>query len=303
MDLSVVITTYNRAEVLRTLLESLEGQSDLAFQVIVAIDGSTDSTHEMLARLCPSYDLKWVDTKCAGYGLAVARNMGIVAADGKAVVVVDDDSFPDSDFVAAHKKSVREGVISAGPRFPANPEHDHRLAWKMEELLKLPALVPFSIPELRRDWPNVYLLENNICLFREDWIRIGLFSERLKLYGFIGQEFFARTEFLGLKFQLNPAASIRHHGELAGDNGLHTARKIRERRRAELLRPSLMSPRQFQAQIAWARAFADGSTSSSWPGWRWHAFLALPWRYLHRNAGESRRWLRSRLTIQAQFPR
>jgi len=295
MDLSIVITTYNRAGVLKKLLKSLEAQSDNEFQVVVAIDGSTDGTNEMLAGLRAPYDLKWVDSKCKDYGLAVARNMGILAADRKAVVVIDDDSFPDPGFVAAHKETVRAGVITSGPRFPADPRADPRLAWKMEEFLKPPQRVPFTISEMRRDWPNVYLLENNICLPRADWIAMGLFSERLKLYGFIGQEFFARAQFFGLSFQLNPDASIRHYGELAGDNGLDTERKVRETRRAELLRPSLMSNRQMRAQIAWARAHADGEELPSFPAWKWRASLALPLRVLRRNLGHGRRWLRSKL--------
>lgn len=295
MSLTIVITTYNRAEVLRELLQSLEVQSDQDFQVIVAIDGSTDGTHEILAGLRPSFDLKWVDTECSEYGLAVARNMGILAADGQAVVVLDDDSFPDPDFVAAHKQSVRAGVITGGPRFPADPRNDPRLAWKMEEFLKLPPQVPFTIPELRRDWPKAMLLENNICLLREDWIAMGLFSERLKIYGFIGQEFFARADFFGLSFQLNPAASIRHRGELAGDNGLDTARKIRQTSRAQLLRPTLMTPRHFRAQIAWARALAEGRAVPQLPTWRWQAYLALPWRSMRRTIGRGKLWLRQRL--------
>jgi hypothetical protein len=207
-------------------------------------------------------------------------------------VVLDDDSFPDPGFVAAHKSSARKGVITAGPRHPADAKTDPRLAWKMQELLRLPPLTPKSIPEMHRDWPNVYLLENNICLLREDWIGMGLFSERLKLYGFIGQEFFARAEFLEMQFQLNADAAIRHHGELAGDNGLHTAKKIKQTRRAELLRPTLMAPHHYEAQIAWARACADGKTAPDMPPWRWHARVLMPARALRRIAGRGKRWLR-----------
>jgi len=293
-DLSIVITTYNRARVVERLLGSLEAQSDRDFQVVVAIDGSTDGTAQMLAGLRPEFDLAWVDTECTGYGLAVARNMGILRAEGRAVVVLDDDSFPDPGFVAAHKAAVAPGVITAGPRFPADPEGDPRLAWKARELMRLPPLMPLTIPEMRRDWPTAYLLENNICLLREDWIAAGLFSERLKLYGFIGQEFFARAEFLGLTYQLCPQAAIRHHGELAGDNGLHNSGKKRQTRRAELLRPTLMTPRHFEAQIAWARARADGTPPPPLPSWQWQARLALPWRALRRVLGQGRRWVRKK---------
>jgi GT2 family glycosyltransferase len=275
-SLSIVVTTFNRAGVLGSLLESLSAQSDMDFQVVVAIDGSTDGTETLLSSLRLPFALKWVNTHCSGYGLAVARNLGILAADGAAVAILDDDSFPEPDYVSAHKKSVLAGVITGGPRTPADAGNE-RMKWKMRELAKLPPLSPMGLPELRRDWPNAYLIENNICMLREDFISTGLFSERLKMYGFIGQEFFARAEFLGLKYQYNPSAEVSHHGEIAGDNGFSLDRKARQTRLAALLRPSLMQPHQFQAQVEWARAKAEGRHASL-PPFGLHAAAALPWR-------------------------
>ncbi len=212
----------------------------------------------MLGGLRPGYDLKWINTHCPGYGLAVARNQGILAADGKVVVILDDDSVPQPGFLAAHLASARSGVITGGPRTPSDPS-DARMLWKMRKLAELPALTPLTIAELRRDWPEVYLVENNISLLREDWIGMGLFSERLKIYGYIGQEFFGRARFLDMAYQFNPAAEIIHHGEVEGDNGLLRSRKVRETRLASFVLPTLMKPSHYRAQIAWAAARAAGA--------------------------------------------
>lgn len=290
MSLSIVITTYNRARVLVDLLHSLSTQTDPDFQVVVAIDGSTDDTEAALASIEVPYDLKWVNTHCTGYGLAVARNLGILAADRDAVAILDDDSFPEPGYVAAHKRSVAAGVITGGPRNPADAGNE-RMAWKMQELGKLPALTPMSITQLRRDWPNAYLIENNICMLRGDFIAMGMFSERLKIYGYIGQEFFGRAEYLGLRYQYNPAAVVSHHGEIAGDNGFAVSRKVRETQLAGLLRPSLMKPSHYDAQVAWARARADGRDADL-PPFRLHAAIALPWRVSRNAAKSARRGLR-----------
>ncbi|WP_027715118.1 glycosyltransferase family 2 protein [Desulfuromonas sp. TF] len=292
MDLSIVITTYNRAPVLERLLLGLEDQTDCNFQVVVAIDGSTDGTEEMLAGLKTAYDLKWVNTHCTGYGLAVARNMGIAATDGEAVVIIDDDSFPEPGFVAAHKQSVVQRTITGGPRNPADPA-DVRMAWKMRELGRLPARTSMSFDQLRQEWPHAYLIENNICLFREDWIDIGLFSERLKMYGFIGQEFFARAEYLGYSYQYNPDAAILHHGEIEGDNGFLRKKKLRQIRLATFLRPTLMTPAHYQAQVEWARCLSEGRPETlSLPPFLLKAGLAFPWRYMRAVTTETRRHLR-----------
>jgi glycosyltransferase involved in cell wall biosynthesis len=290
MSLSIVITTYNRAGALRGLLEHLANQTDTDFQVVVAIDGSTDDTESMLASLSVPFDLTWVNTYCKGYGLAIARNLGILAADRPAVAILDDDSYPVPGYVAAHKASVAAGVITGGPRMPADAGNT-RMAWKMQELLKLPATTPMTIPYLRQAWPNAYLIENNICMRREDFIAMGLFSEQLKMYGYIGQEFFGRAQFLSLQYQFNPEAAVMHHGEFAGDNGFSSERKQREIQISTLLRPSLMTARHYRAQIAWARAAASGS-SAPLPSFRMHAILALPWRVSRLAAAALKRRLR-----------
>lgn len=294
VEISLVITTFNRSAGLERLLQVLDDGPDRDFQVVVAIDGSTDDTEAMLARQRPGFDLKWVNTHCPDYGLAVARNAGILAADGRVVVVLDDDSFPEPGFIAAHRDSARPGVITGGPRRPSDPA-DTRMMAKVARLDSLPPLSPKTIRTLDRERPDLFLIENNISLLREDWIAMGLFSERLKLYGFIGQEFFARARFLDLSYQYNPAAAVMHHGEMEGDNGLRRSRKTRQTRMAALLRPTLMTPRHFQAQIAWARARADGAPEVTLPAWRVQAGLALPLRWLKTKAGEARRGLRDRI--------
>lgn len=291
MTLSLVITTFNRAGPLEELLRSLEAQTDKDFQVVVAIDGSTDDTEDMLARLAPAYDLKWVNTHCSAYGLAVARNHGILAADGRAVVILDDDSFPEPGLVAAHRASVRAGTITGGPRWPSDPAAE-RMAWKARELLRVPPLTPMTVAELQRDYPNAYLIENNICMLRDDWIGMGLFSERLKLYGYIGQEFFARARHLGLRYQVNPDAGVCHRGELEGDNGIGRSRKTRQTNLSALIRPSLMTPAHYRAQIAWADASSKGLPAPSMPPFALHAALSAPHRLVAMASAPAKRFLK-----------
>ena len=117
MLMSVVITTFNREDVLRQNLDCFMKQTDKNFEVVVAIDGSTDGTVEMLKNYDSFFDLRWVDTKETNdYCLAKARNMGIVETKGKAVIILDDDSFPVENFIAAHRSSVKSKVLTGGFR-------------------------------------------------------------------------------------------------------------------------------------------------------------------------------------------
>jgi hypothetical protein len=170
-------------------------------------------------------------------------------------------------------------VITGGPRRPADAE-DERQAWKMRELGRLPSCQPLSIERLRRDNPRLVLTEVNICMFRQDFIGMGLFSERLKLYGFIGQEFFARAQYLGYEYQYNPDADMIHRRQQDGDNGLSLRRKYRQTRIATALRQTLMQPRYYDAQVRWARCMAEGRVDcGQLPSFWLRAALAFPYRY------------------------
>ena len=220
MLLSVVIVTYNRSDVLKQNLDKFKEQTDKNFEVVVAIDGSTDDTVKMLENYESDFSLKWVDTgETNKYCLAKARNMGIIETSGKAVVVLDDDSFPAPQFVEEHKKSAKNRILTGGYRNshdPNDPMHS-----KMSRLLN--AYGDCSPKQI-----NEILVENNCCMLRKDWIGCGMFSERFEGYGGCGQEFFMRLAYLGYGYQFNPKAMIFHHKEFEGDNGLTRDKKNKQ---------------------------------------------------------------------------
>ena len=292
MSLTIVITTFNRQAVLKRLLESLSNQTDADFHVVVAIDGSTDGTEAMLQRLNTPFPLRWVNTHCEGYGLAVARNLGILAATTELVAIIDDDCFPDTGYVAAYKQSARRRTITGGPRAPALASDSKQVA-KMVELDRLPRAEPITFDRLRQDWPRAVATECNIGMYRSDLIEMGLFSERLKIYAFIGQEFFARARHLGFQYQYDPDAAIVHHRQRLGDNDLSKWRRKWQTTLATALRPSLMTPPQYEVQVQWARrmaaAYPDPCELPPLPKSLW---VAAPFRFIRNRAGDVRRRLR-----------
>lgn len=214
MSLTIVIATFNRKNVLKKLLKCLERQSDRGFEVVVVVDGSTDGTQEWLERYRKEspFGLRWFDTGLTDtYGLAIARNKGIKEAHGKAVVILDDDSFPTRHFVEEHKKSVTPKVLTGGwiqindPYYPGTE--------RMEEYLDVYGdctpkdFTPFT----KQKHKNV--IENNICMYKQDWLDAGMFDESVNEYGIIGYEFFDRLIERGYKYQFNPRARIDHKEE------------------------------------------------------------------------------------------
>ena len=100
-DVSVVLSTYNRADVLPRALESLLGQEyDRGrYEVVVVDNNSTDGTREQIEMFCAkASNFRYVfEPK---QGLSHARNAGILAARAPVIAFTDDDVRASRDWVS-----------------------------------------------------------------------------------------------------------------------------------------------------------------------------------------------------------
>ena len=212
VPLSIVVATYARSALLKALIESLTQQTDMAFEVVVAIDGSPDDTEAMLEayRSQSPFEIRWLNTNMVdAYGLATARNAGIKAARGTAVVILDDDSIPVPEFVAEHKATVTVRTLTGGARI--STETTDNLAEKNRLYLEIFGdSCPGAIVSIRG---HGSIVENNTCMFKSDWLGSGLFDESIQWYGGIGQNFMHRLQSAGYQYQFNPRAAIIHQAE------------------------------------------------------------------------------------------
>ena len=118
MRISVVITTYNRPDALSLVLRGLAAQTAGDFEVLVADDGSTPETAEMLAGLKPelNFPLRHVWQPDDGFRAPMARNRASAVATGDYIVFLDGDCLPLTDFIAQHRKLAAPGWLVSGNR-------------------------------------------------------------------------------------------------------------------------------------------------------------------------------------------
>ncbi len=93
--ISVIIPTYNRAELLKPTLDSVLQQSFKDFEIIVVDDGSTDQTEQLLL----SYKGKINCFKIENSGQSYATNYGIHHAKGEYIALLDSDDLWDENFL------------------------------------------------------------------------------------------------------------------------------------------------------------------------------------------------------------
>src|SRR5580765_4862101 len=101
-QISVVIPTFDRAELLPETIRALAAQvtDGFACEVIFVDDGSTDDTPAILRAAVAQYPsvFQYLRGSHAG-GPAGPRNLGIRAARGETILILDDDVVPDGDLV------------------------------------------------------------------------------------------------------------------------------------------------------------------------------------------------------------
>jgi glycosyltransferase involved in cell wall biosynthesis len=126
--LSVVIPTRNRSHILSLTLHALEAQTGLdgAFEVIVADDGSTDGTPDLLEG-GHRFRLALRSLRLTPGGPARARNRAIALAEGPRILLLGDDTPPRTDVLARHVGAAAgrdvgvQGRIEWEPDAPITP--------------------------------------------------------------------------------------------------------------------------------------------------------------------------------------
>jgi Glycosyl transferase family 2 len=118
---SVVIPTYNRADLLRATLDSVLRQEGADFEVIVVDDGSPED----LSQVVDAYRTKVTFLRQENAGPSAARNRGVAAARGEYVAFLDSDDVWLPWTLSVYRRAIAErgrpGFVAGRPRVFAKP--------------------------------------------------------------------------------------------------------------------------------------------------------------------------------------
>ncbi|MCP4324231.1 MAG: glycosyltransferase [Psychromonas sp.] len=91
IEISVVIPTYNRSELLSHTLASLTEQtlSKNVFEVIIVDDGGSDNSQDVVNTFSKQLNVKYFWQEDKGFRAGKARNIGTAIAEGKYIVYLD----------------------------------------------------------------------------------------------------------------------------------------------------------------------------------------------------------------------
>jgi glycosyltransferase involved in cell wall biosynthesis len=108
--LSVVMATYNRAEIIRETLQHLAEQDldPTEFEVIVVDDGSPDHTRAVVEEWIPQAPFRLTYLHHENHGPGYTQNRGIEMAKAPLVLLIADDILLEPHAVGAHLETHRD---------------------------------------------------------------------------------------------------------------------------------------------------------------------------------------------------
>lgn len=129
MRIAVVLSTYNAPDRLEPTLIGYAAQRGADFEVIVADDGSTDATTNVIERVADTYGMtiRRVWQPDVGFRKCRILNQAVLATDADYLIFSDGDCVPRADFVATHASHARPGRFLSGGYFKLTAETSQRI--------------------------------------------------------------------------------------------------------------------------------------------------------------------------------
>jgi glycosyltransferase involved in cell wall biosynthesis len=118
-EISIIISTYNAEAWLEKVLWSYEGQTFKNFEVLIADDGSTQLTLDMITKMqkLVSFPIKHVWHKDNGFQKCVILNKAIQQCDANYILMSDGDCIARRDFVEVHINYREKNYFLSGGYF------------------------------------------------------------------------------------------------------------------------------------------------------------------------------------------
>lgn len=228
MNVSMLVSTYNRPDALQVCLDSICKQTVLPNEVIVCDDGSTKETAEIIDFMREKMPIPivhvWHEDK--GFRKTQITNKGVAVAKGEYIISIDGDILCHPNFVEDHLREPQQGTYIRACRVFLSkkateqicksksaalkiPFYSKMIEKKAENVLRWPCLSHFLATRYKKS--RYGLLGGNCSFFRNDFIKVNGYDELFEGWGSEDNELGYRLYNCGLNRKYLKFSAIAFH--------------------------------------------------------------------------------------------
>jgi len=250
MKISVIVTTYNWPEALNAVLITLQHQMYQGFEVVIADDGSTTHTREMISDFKnQSFDLKHVWQEDLGFRAARVRNLGALKATGDILIFLDGDCLCPPNFIANHIKLNCSNHLVSGNRSLLTKQETQSILQNASNIesyknffhqrFKLKQLPLGPLRDFTpRNWAKVRSC--NMSITKRDFFKIDGFDESYEGWGKEDSDLAIRALNAGMKIRLGQFSTTvlhLHHNEASREDLEENIKRLNDLKKSKRIQP------------------------------------------------------------------
>ena len=212
MRVSLIITTYNRPDALLLVLRSIETQVSKPIEIIIADDGSTNDTKEVIDSFQEKSDIRVIHSwqEDNGFRAAKSRNKAITKTTGDYIILVDGDMILHPKFIEDHINNAESGYFVQGSRVLLTQNrtkivlNDSGMNFSFTSSglkNRKNAIHSNSLSRLFSNKKNTLrgIKSCNLAFFKQDCISVNGFNNEFEGWGREDSEFIVRLQNKGIK--------------------------------------------------------------------------------------------------------
>tara|TARA_B110000967_G_C18857217_1_gene547938 strand:- start:1100 stop:1900 length:801 start_codon:yes stop_codon:yes gene_type:complete len=226
MNCTLIICTYNWPEALNLVLSSVVKQSIMPNEIIIADDGSTQSTAKVLEKLSSQISVPVIHSwqEDLGCRISHSRNRAIAKSNFEYIIMIDGDTVLHQDFIKDHINFAKQGVYLQGSRallqekftknvFKENlfikPSYFSSHTKNKLNLIRLP-YISLLISFFKNK--NINRIRGcNFSIYKQDILKVNGFNEEMITWGREDSEFVQRLFNSGIYKQHLKFSGIQYH--------------------------------------------------------------------------------------------
>ena len=233
---SVIVTTYNWESALEACIQSLWAQEYLHFEIIIADDGSKDTTTKLIKQLAKKspIPLKHCFHEDKGFRAGTIRNKAVTISSGDYLIFMDGDCVAFPHFIKRHQQLASQQYFVAGNRILLSQKFTKKsldqtmdlgsqsipqfIKWRLQgHINRLLPLIYLPFHFFRLSHPNRWqkAMTCNLAVWKKDFYTVNGFDTLFEGWGYEDSDLVIRLIHAGIKrkegrFAL-PVLHLWHH--------------------------------------------------------------------------------------------